>query len=175
MGLVSSDFSEIQNLYLQYIEAKTTGEMWISYLIIKLWDTTWEIWKYRNHTLYSTYGYTKTDILTFTNKIITYHLRRGMTGLPQRFKFLFQTTIHTLISRPVHQRLSCMAATSSKIKYTHRWAIRKRHLHTDGIILERITKGCLIPSLTQFDVPPPTMNHHSTTTTENSLYRKRGW
>ena len=155
MGLMSYDCTEIQNLRFQSLGAKTTGEIWISSLIRKLWDTAWDVRKYINRTLHLTDGPTKTEILRLINKRITYHLNRGMTGLPHICQFLFRTTTHTLLSRPVHQRLSWLAATSRVRWCSQRRSTRESHLDADKILLERITRGRLIPSLTQFGEAPP--------------------
>ena len=63
MVLTASDWDKIQNLHLQFLSTKTTGERWISYLIRKLWDTDLDVGNHRNHTLHYTYGSMKFEIL----------------------------------------------------------------------------------------------------------------
>ena len=107
--ILTQDWSDIQNQQLQVIGVKTNGHWWIYALIIKLWYTAWNLWNHRNHTLYYTYVPTKMDIWNNINDRIIYHYNIGMTVIPQRFQFLSKTTIHTLITRLLSQRLSCLS------------------------------------------------------------------
>ena len=52
MGMLSHDWADTKNIYLQSLGAKTTGKIWIHSLIRKLWDTVWDVWNYRNHNLH---------------------------------------------------------------------------------------------------------------------------
>ena len=64
----SSNCTNIQNLHLQYLGTKDIGKRWISAFIRKLWDMAWDVWKHQNHTLYSTDGPMKVEILIFIEK-----------------------------------------------------------------------------------------------------------
>ena len=64
------------------------------------------------------------------------------------------TSINTLILRPVRQRLFCLAATSSEIRFFQRSETSKKILGADGIITQWITRGRLIPSLNQVKKDP---------------------
>ena len=54
MGIISHDWAEVQNAYLRSLRAKISGVRWISALTKKLWNTSWNIWNFRNHILYAT-------------------------------------------------------------------------------------------------------------------------
>ena len=103
MGLLSHNWANIHNLYLQYLGLNITSRRFISSLIRKLYDTAWDFWTYNNHDLHATDEPTKTEILSFIYTIIKFHLLRGMTGLPHSYHFLFKINFHTLISRTVNQ------------------------------------------------------------------------
>ena len=109
------------------------------------------LWK---HTLHATDSPTKTEILKTINERITYYFRIGMTVLSQRCLSLFHLSIHILLARPMHQRLSWLADISSNIICAPLRVIRNRYLDTDERLLGFIIKGRLIPSLTQFDETP---------------------
>ena len=84
MGLIPHNWVEVQNAYIRSLGAKITGVIWISALIRKLWDTAWEIWNFRNHTIHSTDGHPKTEILGLINTRVARHLSRGISGPPIR-------------------------------------------------------------------------------------------
>ena len=54
MGLTSHNWVEVPNAYLRSLGKKNTGVRWISALTRKLWETAWDIWNFRNHTLHAT-------------------------------------------------------------------------------------------------------------------------
>ena len=54
MGLLSHDWDDIQNLYIQSLSAKITSHRWIYSLIRNVWDTVLDIWNYSKHTLHAT-------------------------------------------------------------------------------------------------------------------------
>ena len=128
MGLMAYNWVEIQHLHLKSLGAKTTGKIWIYFRIRKFWDTYWDVWIYRNLTLRSPDGPTKTENLRLIKKIITYHLNRGTLGLPPECHFLVHTYIHTLLSRPYIQRLSYLSGTSSARICSQISTIRRRIL-----------------------------------------------
>ena len=70
-GLLVNEWEEKNNFYLQSLRAKVTGQIWVSSLIRKLWDTAWEMWNYINHTLHATNEPTKSAVLSHTSKIMS--------------------------------------------------------------------------------------------------------
>ena len=124
-------------------------------LIWKLWDTAWSICNYKNHTFHSTDGITKTEVLIIINKIITYQLNRVTTCLKHIYQFIFHITIHTLLFSPVLQHLSWISPMSSVGICAHWIATSKMHLYADEILLDKTTRGRLIPALTKFDEDLP--------------------
>ena len=155
MGLIAHDWAEIQNSYLRSLGPKISGQRLISSLIRKLWNTSWDIWNFRNHTLHSNEGPTKTETLSSINTRVTYHYNRGIKGLPKIYHFVFKTNIHTLLSLPFHQCLLWLAATSSAIKWPQINSNNINYpLEVEQLLLSRIHISCLIPSLTTFDQTP---------------------
>ena len=107
-------------LYLQSLGSKLTGLVWIEYLIRKLWDALRGTWNHRNHNLHTTEGKVKMALLENINNRVRFNLRRGMFRLPSRCQFIFNTNLHSLLSRPVHQRLSLISAVSIT-RLCYRW------------------------------------------------------
>ena len=134
-GLLSHYWTEIQRLYLKSLRAKTTGERWMASLIRKLWDTTWDIWNTRNNIIHSADGPTKTSILRKINAIIEYHHDRGLIVFPERCRFLFNTSLYSILAHLFRQRLSQMAAIYSKQTCSIR---QTRHsiIITDSLLLD---------------------------------------
>ena len=139
MGLISHDWSEVQNAYLRSLGTKISRVIWISALIRKLWDTAWDIWNFRNHTLHDTDAPPKMEILSIINTRVSRHFNIGISGLTIRCHFLFKANTHTLLSRPVRQRLLWIAAVSSSCQCYQINLNRKRNLlETDQFLLIRI-------------------------------------
>ena len=151
MDLISHDCEEIQNSYLWSLEDKLSRQIWISSLIRNLWDTAWDMWIFINHTLHTTYGQTKTEIITPINKRVTYHNNQGMTGLSEIFHFLFKTNIHTLLSFNVCQLLPWLVAKSSACQCPQRKSNKGDYPpDVDQLLLICIHTSCIIPKLTTF-------------------------
>ena len=156
MGLMSHDWAEIQNTYLQSLGSKISGQIWISSQIRKLWYKSWDIPNWINHTLHSSEGPKKTVILDINHTIVTLHLNKGMIGLTKICHFLFKTNIHTLLSFPVRQCLSCLELVSRSCQFSQINYIGSSNiLDTNQLLLIRIHASRLISALTTFDQTPP--------------------
>ena len=151
MGLLANNLLEIQNLYLQFLGANKKGVIWISALIRKLWDINWYFWNFQNHMLYATYGTSKLGIIELVNKRVTHHLEIGATVLPTRCHFLFHTSLYTLLSHPIRQQLSWLAATYSAKRCLRRRNPRIRLPDPDELLPGKIIMGILIPSLSKIE------------------------
>ena len=53
MGLLENNCPEIQTPHLQSLVENTSGKIWISLLIRKIWDVAWDFWNFRNHNLHA--------------------------------------------------------------------------------------------------------------------------
>ena len=151
MGILENNWSEIQNLHLQSLGANTSGKIWISLLIKKIWDVVSYFWNFWNHTLHAIEGPRKLHIIDIINKRFSCHHKKVSIGLPFRCHFLFHTSIHTLLICPIWKRLSWLAV---------RWCLcpntSRRILHdTYELLLGRITTGRLSPTLSHIDYGPP--------------------
>ena len=91
-----------------------------------------------------------------------------MTGIPQRFKLLFQTAIHTMLSRPVRKRISWMTAISRERRSSQSRTIIDIK-DTDQLLLNIIMNVQLVPSLRQFEDKPP-LRMTSVTIQERTLF-----
>ena len=112
-GILAHKWAETKNAYLQYLGAKSTGLRWLSSQITKLWDTAWDMWKYRYHKLHSINGAIKSAVLAHKNEIISYQFKYRIIGIPIRRNFIFKTTEITLLYRPIRQKICLLAAISS--------------------------------------------------------------
>ena len=71
MGLIYQNWAEVQNAYLGSLGAKISGVIWISALITKLWNRSWDIWSFRNHIIHATDGPKKKKILALINRRVS--------------------------------------------------------------------------------------------------------
>ena len=154
MGLLANKWAEIQNLHLQPLGEKNSGKIWISLLIRKLWDVSWDFWNFRNHALHATDGPRKLNITELINNRVTCNLKKGSIGLPTRCHLLFHTSIQTLLTRPIRQHLSWIAATTITRLWLQHHAPMRRIPDIDEPLLGRITMGRLIPTLLQIAKDP---------------------
>jgi len=53
LGRASKLFAPIQTKYYKQLGRKSTGDMWTSKLIVRLWDILWAHWEHRNGILHS--------------------------------------------------------------------------------------------------------------------------
>ena len=97
----------------------------------------------------------KTEILGLINTRVSQHFNRGILRLPIRCQFLFKTSIHTFLYRPVRQRLLWLVAVSISQLCAQRNPNRTSNLlDADQLLLRRIQSSRLIPPLNTFDQPP---------------------
>ena len=166
MVLTAYNWDGIQNLYLQYLGAKMTVKSWISTLTRKLWDKAWYVWNHQNHTLHSTDGPMKFEILRIIGRIVSHYLKKISIGLPLQRHFIFHTLNQYLITHPALQHLLWLAAASSTIRCSRSPSQSKTFLDDDEPLPGRISMGRLIPSLYQVEEAPalwttvgPTLTH----------------
>eukprot|EP00957_Ditylum_brightwellii_P023001 1735973-Ditylum_brightwellii.AAC.1 len=50
-GILTKKWAEIQHQYFLCLSLRRTGKRFISALIKKLWDTSWDFWQHRNNHL----------------------------------------------------------------------------------------------------------------------------
>ena len=154
MGLLAKNWVEIQNRHLQSLGENTPGKIWTSSLIRELWDSAWDFWDFWHRTLHATDGPIKIEIIELINKRVTRHLKKRGIGLPTRCHFLFHTSIHTLLTHPIRQLLSWMAAATRKRLHFRPHNPRRRLHDIDKLLLVRITMGRLIPTLPYINKEP---------------------
>jgi hypothetical protein len=51
-GRLSFEWEACQQAYLTFIRSKRSSKRWITQLIIRLWDTAWDLWDHRNGILH---------------------------------------------------------------------------------------------------------------------------
>ena len=131
---------------------KVTGQRWVLSLIRKLWDTGWDIWNYRNHTIYETNGPMRYAVLAHANTRISYYFNSGTIGLATRCHFLFKTRENTILYFPIRQKLGWITAIYSAQMYAHKSNTRRQvYLRVGHIFLDCITKNHPIPTLRKFE------------------------
>ena len=99
-----------------------------------------------------TWGDIKMSLLDKINNRVRFNLGRGMCRLPSRCQFIFNTKLHSLLSRPMHQRLPWIAEVSSA-RLCYRWKFSQLipQMDTNQSLVSYITDSQLIPSLTKTD------------------------
>ena len=119
MGLISHEWVK-KNTCIQTLGDKISGQRWISSLIRKMWDTAWDIWNYRNHTLHASDVTKKTENFAIFNKRAALHFNKRTTKPLKRCNLPIKTSIHTLLSYPVHKHLSWTQAVSRSYQSSQR-------------------------------------------------------
>ena len=95
----------------------------------------------------------KISILSKVNAIIEYHHVRGLVGLLERCRFLFNTSLSSFLDYPLRQLLLCLSTISSARTFSVRQTMHSI-ISTDSLLLYRIVRSRLITSLKTFNDSP---------------------
>ena len=97
MGLTAPNWTEIQNLHLQSLGAKMTGNRWTSTLIRKLWDMIWDVWNHWNQNLQPTNVPMKFEILRLIDKRVYHHIKKAAHAVlfEANLSFILSTTLYS--------------------------------------------------------------------------------
>ena len=99
-GVLHPSLIQLQQTHYSSMSSRRTGFAWGRKTILKLWNTIFELWKFRSHTLHNTviqqnHGQ---DQLNFS-MTVEYHM--GAIGLPSQFDGYFTMPLDSLLSKPI--------------------------------------------------------------------------
>ena len=144
---------------------------WISSTIRKLRDTEWNTWNHLNQTINKLEGLVKLALLENINNHNIFHPRRVMFRIPSCCQFLFNTNLHSLLLRPMCQRLSWIMSVSSAILCCQQQIsqpVPKKD--TNQSLIYYINESLLISSLKKKEHPPPAPHQHQPEQAQTSLH-----
>ena len=103
-GFVSVEWASVQNRYYKWLGLKRTGKRWVTMLIKKLWDISWDQWEDRNGALHSTPMADDLNGAVSLDAAIQAECRLGSIGLPPNVRCTFPKDVKVLLNSPVHER-----------------------------------------------------------------------
>ena len=89
LGLPSTNWALAQNVYYKSINSRCNAKPWLTVLIKKLWEVSWDMWDFWNHVLHSKekglhIRTQKEDLIQQINTIRNSHIFTHIIG--QRFE-----------------------------------------------------------------------------------------
>lgn len=121
-GFVYCDWKEIQRAHLQKIQSKKSHKRWLKMLIIKFWQISWDMWRFRNGILHTQ---STTHITNFTFLLTTEIVKEMDYGgrlLPPTCKYLFNQSQSKLLSTTTNNK---------KLWLANVWAARDAYTPAD--------------------------------------------
>ena len=121
-GFIHINWKEIQHRYLQSIQSKLSHKRWLKMMIIKLWQISWDMWRFRNGVLHT--QDTK-HITNFTFLLTTEILKEkefGCNLLPPKCKYLFNQPRDKLLASTINNK---------KLWLANVWAARDAYTPAD--------------------------------------------
>jgi hypothetical protein len=83
-GKVSIRWQHVQQQYFNWLKRRNTGEAWVTALIKKLWEVSWDLWDHRNEVRLNTLSPINHRILEDLNAQISAKFNTGIAGLGHR-------------------------------------------------------------------------------------------
>ena len=98
-GAISSDWEGIIDHYLRSIRSKQNSLRWISCLIRKIWEVSWDMWEHRNQVLHHEQrGLELLGIPVLDNEITAEHAKGIDALMLDNEKQLFERPLHDILS-----------------------------------------------------------------------------
>ena len=127
-GFVSNRWRQMQKKHLEKLKSKKSNRRWVSSLIIKLWQISWDMWRFRNGILHSQ---STTNTTNFTFLLTTEILKEydhGNLLLPPVCDYLFNKPKNTLLNSTINNK---------KLWLSNVWAARDTYTPADIITQTR--------------------------------------
>ena len=129
-GFVNIEWKEVQRRYLQQLNSQKSHRRWLKMLIIKLWQISWDMWRFRNSILHSQSTTSTTNFSFLLTTEILKELSHGSRLLPPSCRYLFQKSQSTLLKSTLNNK---------KLWLTNVWAARDSYTPADIITQNRNT------------------------------------
>ena len=98
-GVVSHKLRSLQHDHLQGLGRKSSGVVWMSKLLRKLWNLQHEMWVHRNKSIYKGTGSVHEYERQAVTQVVHYEFMIGRNRLGPTYLGLFQGSVHNLLKK----------------------------------------------------------------------------
>ena len=103
-GFVSTKWAKSQDCHYKHLGSKRTGKRWVAALIKKMWQVSWDMWRFCNGVTHSqSPSHTTNSSFLLTSTIIA-EKNHGHRLLPPKCSYLFQSPLHTLLNISINNK-----------------------------------------------------------------------
>ena len=151
MGFHSQKWEHIQSEHFRSQGSLRSGRRWVSELLKKLWNTSWDLWMFRNYQLQSGQDEEAMGLLMALDRHILHLLGQGTQYVPQELFPLLRCSPHLLLRRPVEAKLAWV----DKIQLGREYLLgRQAPTAIRGYYRRRFINGGLLARLRRSKSPP---------------------
>ena len=151
MGFHSREWERIQTEHFRSRGSLRSGRRWVAELIKKLWNTSWDMWMFRNHQIKSGQDEEATRLLLMLDRHILHLLSQGTQYVPKALLPLLQCPPHHILRRPVEAKLAWV----DKIQLGREFMLgRQAPPAIRGYYRRRFINGGLLARLRRSKSPP---------------------
>ena len=129
-GFIHVDWKELQRRHLQQLHLQKSHRWWLKMLTIKLWQISWDMWRFRNGVVHSQSTTSTTNFTFLLTTEILKELEHGYRLLPPSSRYLFHSTQEKLLNSTVNNK---------KLWLANVWAARDAYTPADTITQTRNT------------------------------------
>ena len=128
-----------------------SGRRWVVELIKKLWNTSWDMWMYRNYQIMSGHDEEAIGLLVTLDRHILHLRSQGTQYAPKELRPLLHCPPHHLLRRPVEAKLAWV----DKIQLGREYLLgRQAPPAIRGYYRRRFINGGLLARLRRSKTPP---------------------
>ena len=118
-GFVAVEWKEIQSQHLKLLKSKRSHKRWLKMIIIKFWQISWDMWRFRNGILHSQSPTSTTNYSFLLMTEILKEKEYGGTLLPPTCRYLFSQPQEKLLNSTINNKILWLAnAWSARDTYT---------------------------------------------------------
>ena len=150
LGLPSTEWAHVQDVYFKSIHSRRSGRRWVTELIQKLWDVAWDLWAYRTYQL-DDRGARAQRFLALLDQRVRFYVERGPFRVPPAFRPLIPTVPDPVVSLPAPERLAWL----DTVETANRFPLPPpRRQSVDQYVIWHLRKGGLLAHLKKKAGPP---------------------
>ena len=103
-GSLATLWKEIQHNYYVSLGRRKTGARWVTELIQKLWQVSWDQWADRNMILHGTPLADDMEGALSLDRSITFEWSKGTTNMPNRVKKTFPYSVDSILNKSLESK-----------------------------------------------------------------------
>ena len=151
MGFHSREWERIQAEHFRNMGSLRSGRRWVVELIKKLWNTSWDMWMFRNYQIKSGHDEEALGLQVTLDRHILHLRSQGTQYVPDELLPLLQCPPHHLLRRPVEAKLAWV----DKIQLGREHTLgRQAPTAIRGYYRRRFINGGLLARLRRSKTPP---------------------